>query len=815
MFNLTRKKNLDLLGINRLTVPLLPLRDIVIFPHMVAPLFIGREKSIKALENAMTKDRTVFLATQIDAKTDIPQEKDIHHIGTLGTILQLLRLPDGTVKALIEGKRRAGIQHFIPNPDFFLVEVERLAHEFKNDLELKALLRSINSTFEAYAKINKKIPHEVVQSIESINDPSRLADIIAAHLGVKIEEKQKLLELADPSARLEKLYALMRSEIEILQIEHRIKSRVKKQMEKTQKDYYLNEQMRAIQKEMGEKDDFKSELKELETKINRKRMSKEAAAKIRNEFKKLKLMSPMSAEATVVRNYIDWLLALPWYNLSRTKIDINEAERILDEDHYGLKKPKERISEYLAVQSLVKKVRGPILCLVGPPGVGKTSIAKSVARATGRSFIRLSLGGVRDEAEIRGHRRTYIGAMPGKIIQSLRKVKTNNPVFCLDEVDKMSTDFRGDPAAALLEVLDPEQNMAFNDHYMDVDYDLSDIMFITTANTLYSIPLPLQDRMEIIRLPGYTEDEKLNIAKQFLLRKQQNANGLKPEQIEFSDNAILSIVREYTKESGVRNLEREIASVCRKVAKEVLKSGTDKLMKVSSSSIAKYLGVQKYRYGKTEEKNEVGLTTGLAWTEVGGELLQTEVVLMPGKGRLIITGKLGEVMQESAQAAMSYVRSRANSIGLPLDFYQKVDIHIHVPEGAIPKDGPSAGITIGTSIVSALLKKPVKNDVAMTGEITLRGRVLPIGGLKEKMIAANRAGVKTVIIPKENEKDLKDIPNNILRSMNIVPVDHMDQVLREALALNHPDELFINPMPEPFSLFQLENIIPSPEIRTH
>ena len=779
----------------RISIPLLPLRDIVVFPHMVAPLFVGRKKSIEALENAVALDKQIFLATQMDAKLDEPEEKDIFTVGTLGTILQLLRLPDGTVKVLVEGKGRGQITQFLPNKSFFLVEVERLAENDEEGPEVMALIRSVNSTFEQYAKLNKKLPPEVLMSVTSIEDPSKLADTIAAHLAIKIEERQKLLEVLSPARRLERVYEMMRSEIEIMQIEQRIKTRVKKQMEKTQREYYLSEQMRAIQKEMGEKFDQKNELRELEKKIKRKKMPKEAKAKVQHELAKLKMMSPMSAEATVVRNYIDWLISLPWNTRTKDKLDINEAQTILDEDHYGLEKPKQRILEYLAVQSLVKKMKGPILCLVGPPGVGKTSLAKSVARATGRNFIRLSLGGVRDEAEIRGHRRTYIGAMPGKIIQSLRKAKSNNPVFCLDEVDKMSTDFRGDPSAALLEVLDPEQNSAFNDHYLDVDYDLSEIMFITTANTLHSIPLPLQDRMEIIRLPGYTEDEKLAIAKRFLVPKQTAANGLSAENVEFSDNALLTIIRRYTRESGVRNLEREIASVCRKVAKEVVRLGRDTRIKVSSSSIPSYLGVPKFRYGKTEEKDEIGLATGLAWTEVGGELLQIEVVVMPGGGKLTITGKLGDVMQESARAAVSYVRSRCQQLGIDTDFYKNVDIHIHVPEGAIPKDGPSAGITIATAIASALLKRPVRRDLAMTGEITLRGRVLPIGGLKEKILAAHRGQVKTVIIPEENRKDIKEIPPRILRSLELVLVEHMDQVLERAIILNEGERLFLDTQP--------------------
>jgi ATP-dependent Lon protease len=801
-------------GVNPV-IPVLPLRDLVVFPGMVAPLFVGREKSIQALEYSMSLEKDILLLTQRNAKVDDPAEKDLFPVGTAGTILQMLRLPDGTVKVLIEGKFRAKVQRFLPNRAFFLVEIQKLAEVQPSPAEQEALMRTIKQTLEAYQKLNKKITPELIQTIQGLEDPVRLVDAIAPHLGIKIEQKQELLEISHLGKRMEKLYEFMRGEMEILEIEQRIKGRVKKQMEKTQKDYYLNEQIRAIQKEMGEQDDFRSEIQELEKRIKQKRMSKEATAKVKAELKKLKLMSPMSAEATVVRNYIDWIISLPWYTKTKDKLDIEEAEKILNEDHYGLEKPKERILEYLAVQSLVKKIKGPILCFVGPPGVGKTSLAKSIARAMGRNFIRVSLGGVRDEAEIRGHRRTYIGALPGKIIQSLKKAKSNNPVFCLDEVDKMSTDFRGDPSAALLEVLDPEQNFAFNDHYLDLDYDLSEVFFITTANTLYSIPLPLQDRMEIIRLPGYTEPEKLQIARQFLIKKQREANGLAPENIQITDNAILAIIRRYTREAGVRNLEREIATICRKVAKEVVRKGKETRVVVTAQSIPKYLGVPKYRYGETEEKDEVGITTGLAWTEVGGELLLTEAVLMPGKGKLIITGKLGEVMQESAQAALSYVRSRAERLGLPRNFYSKMDIHVHIPEGAIPKDGPSAGITIATSIVSALLRIPVKRKVAMTGEITLRGRVLPIGGLKEKIIAAHRGKVETVIIPKENEKDLKDIPARILKALEIVTVDHMDEVLKRALVLEDPESLFKEKESEATVPFFLEEVPVSPEITAH
>ncbi|NQU13400.1 MAG: endopeptidase La [Desulfobacteraceae bacterium] len=799
MLNSLRKAPDDSLRDEEHYYPLLPLRDVVVFPNVVVPLFVGREKSIKALEYAMSHQKKVFLSAQRDAKIDNPTPRNIYAFGTIGVVLQLLKLPDGTVKALIEGKERGKIQNFVDKHEFFMVEVSKVSTKYEVDIETSALMRSINSSFEEYAQLNNKIGPEIVSAVTSIEDPGRLADTIAGHLALKVSDKQEILETEDLNLRLEKLYSKIDSEVDILRLEHRIKKRVKKQMEKTQKDYYLNEQMRAIHKEMGTKDDFKAELDDLEKKIKRKRLSKEAHGRVKEEFSKLKMMSPMSAEAAVVRNYIDWILALPWYDKSRVKLEIEEAEVILEEDHYGLEKPKERILEYLAVQRLAKKVKGPILCLVGPPGVGKTSLAKSVARATGRNFVRLSLGGVRDEAEIRGHRRTYIGALPGKIIQFLKKAKSNNPVFCLDEVDKMSTDFRGDPSSALLEVLDPEQNFAFNDHYLDLDYDLSDVFFITTANSLHNIPPALQDRMEIIRLPGYTELEKLNIARQFLVKKQTEQNGLEPENISFTDNAILTLIRTYTREAGVRNLEREISSICRKIAKEVVKRGKDTKIAIKAQSIHKYLGVQKYRYGRTEEKDTVGVTTGLAWTDAGGELLQTETTVMPGKGSLVLTGKLGDVMQESAQAALSYVRSRARQLRLPDNFYEKTDIHIHIPEGAIPKDGPSAGITVATSIVSALTRKPVKSDIAMTGEITLRGRILPIGGLKEKIMAAHRGGVSKVLIPLDNKKDIEEIPKKILKKVELVPVEHMDDVLREAIVLAEGEELFAPPEKcEPF-----------------
>jgi len=773
-------------------IPLLPLRDVVVFPHMIVPLFVGREKSIAALESAMKYEKGIFMVAQKNAKKDDPAEEDIYRVGTIGIIIQLLRLPDGTVKVLVEGKTRGAIQEYLKNDDFFLVKVADIedVDDDPNDVKKQALMRSIKESFELYLKLSKKVHVEMMGTIAAIDDPSKLADVVVTHLNVKLEDKQKIMEIYNISERLEAIYSLMLSEIEILQVEEKIKRRVKKQMEKTQKDYYLNEQMRAIQKEMGEKDDFKNEIADLEKRLKQKKLSEEATKKVRQEIKKLQMMSPMSAEATVVRNYIDWLLDMPWSDVTENKYTLKESETILDEDHYGLKKVKERIIEYLAVQSLVKKNKGPILCLVGPPGVGKTSIAKSVARATNRKFVRISLGGVRDEAEIRGHRRTYIGAMPGKIIQSLKKAGSNNPVFCLDEVDKLSSDFRGDPSSALLEVLDPEQNVAFNDNYLDVDYDLSDILFITTANVLQTIPAPLQDRMEVIRIAGYTEQEKLQIAKKFLLTKEMEANGLIADNIEFTKGAVLRIIRQYTREAGVRNLEREIASVCRKVAKEIVSNGAKKKIVISSKNIPKYLGVPKFRHGETEEKNQIGLTTGLAWTEVGGELLAIEASIMEGTGRMVMTGKLGDVMQESVQAALTYIRARAEKFGLPKNFYKKIDIHVHVPEGAIPKDGPSAGIAMATSIASALMKKKVRADMAMTGEITLRGRVLPIGGLKEKILAAHRGNIKMVIIPKDNEKDLAEVPHNVQNALKIVFVDHIDEVLD--IAFVKDDDIFSN-----------------------
>jgi len=764
--------------------PLLPLRDIVVFPHMVAPLVVGRQKSILALENAMANKTEIFLATQKDAGLDEPQPDNVHRVGTVAVVMQLLRLPDGTIKALVDGKKRGRIVNYIPNDDFFMVAVETIPEERISDTEATAFTRQIHTALAEYAKTNNKVPKEVLKTLATIADPGRFVDVTISHLPLKTDEKQKILETISLSRRLELTLDYIQREVEIAALERSIRSRVKTKMEKTQKEYYLAEQMRAIQKEMGESGMGGDELADLEEAINSKKLPAAAQERVNKEFKKLKMMQPMSAEATVVRNYIDTILNLPWTEKTSVVIDISAAEKVLDEDHFGLQKPKERILEYLAVQAQVQKIKGPILCLVGPPGVGKTSLSKSIARSMGREFIRLSLGGVRDEAEIRGHRRTYIGAMPGKILQSMQRAKVANPLFCLDEVDKMSMDFRGDPSAALLEVLDPEQNFAFNDHYLDLDYDLSEVFFITTANSLHSIPLPLQDRMEVIKLDGYTEEDKLRIAQGFLVPKQLDANGFKQGDISFVNSAIMEMVRRYTREAGVRNLERNIASVCRKVARERLKQkALNKTYRITAKSLNKYLGIPVYRYGLAEEQDEIGLSTGLAWTEVGGELLQIETTLMPGKGKLTVTGKLGDVMQESAQAALSYVRSRAVSLGLLPDFYQKLDIHVHVPEGAIPKDGPSAGITMATSIVSALLKIPVHRDIAMTGEITLRGRILPIGGLTEKLLAARRGNIKHVLIPKENERNLKEIPAKLKSSLNIDLVEHMDEVLQKALVL--------------------------------
>lgn len=767
---------------NKDSLPVLPLRDIVVFPHMIVPLFVGRDKSVRALEEAMAADKNILLVAQKDAQIDDPEPDEIHSVGTQSSILQMLKLPDGTVKVLVEGQKRVRLAQYSIMEDYISATYEEIDFPTPISTELEAMMRSIISRLERYAKLNKKVPQEALATASTINEPGKFADTVAAHLIIKLEDKQEILEMIDVTQRLETILQILESEIEILQIERKIRSRVKRQMERTQKEYYLNEQMRAIQKELGEKDEAKAEVQELEEKIEKAGMPEDVHERVTKELRRLKMMAPMAAEATVVRNYIDWLISVPWSTYTEDKLDILEAERILDEDHYGLKKVKERILEYLAVHQLVGQVKGPILCFVGPPGVGKTSLAKSIARAIGRNFVRLSLGGVRDEAEIRGHRRTYIGALPGRIIQSMKRAESVNPVFLLDEVDKMSMDFRGDPSSALLEVLDPEQNGAFSDHYLEVDYDLSKVMFITTANSLDPVPAPLRDRMEIIRIAGYTEPEKLNIAKRFLVKKQVEVNGLTDDNVNFTDKGILEIIRGHTRESGVRSLERELASVCRKVAREVVKvKDKDKRITISPKMVGEFLGVPKFKHGIIEEKDRVGLTTGLAWTEVGGEILQTEVTILEGKGNLILTGKLGDVMQESARAALSYVRSRANELGLPRDFYQKVDIHIHVPEGAISKDGPSAGITLATSLASALTGRPVRHDIAMTGEITLRGRVLKIGGLKEKLLAANRGGVSEVIIPKENEMDMKEVPKEILKGLNVHALESVDEVLAMAL----------------------------------
>ena len=759
--------------------PVLPLRDIVVFPHMIVPLFVGREKSVRALEDVMNDDKQILLVTQKNAAQDDPSPSDIYSVGTVGTVLQLLKLPDGTVKVLVEGSQRSSILRFADNEDFFQVYAEIVEDEGGQQAELEALGRAAVAQFEHYIKLNKKIPPEVLVSINQIDDPSKLADTIASHLTLKIPEKQQLLETISVGQRLEKVFAFMEGEIGVLQVEKRIRSRVKRQMEKTQREYYLNEQLKAIQKELGETEDGRDELQEIEDKITRTKLSKEAREKALAELKKLRNMSPMSAEATVVRNYLDWMVSIPWKKRTKIKKDIRLAEKVLDEDHYGLEKVKERILEYLAVQHRMNKVKGPILCLVGPPGVGKTSLGKSVARATGRNFVRVSLGGVRDEAEIRGHRRTYIGSMPGKVIQGMKKAKSSNPLFLLDEVDKLGADWRGDPSSALLEVLDPEQNHTFNDHYLEVDYDLSDVMFLCTANTL-RMPQPLLDRMEIIRLPGYTEDEKVQISRRHLIEKQMQAHGLKPGEWSISDDALRDIIRYYTREAGVRNLEREIASLTRKAVKEILVKRLDKIA-VTRRNLEKFAGVRRYHFGEVEQDDMVGVTTGLAWTEVGGELLSIEAVTVPGKGRVTTTGKLGDVMRESVQAAESLVKSRAVNYGIKPPVFSRKDIHVHVPEGATPKDGPSAGVAMVTSIVSVLTGIEVRKDVAMTGEITLRGRVLPIGGLKEKLLAALRGGLKKVLIPKENEKDLADIPDNVKRGLDIIAVADIDEVLERAL----------------------------------
>ncbi len=765
-----------------LQVPVLPLRDVVVYPHMVIPLFVGREKSIQALDAAMADNKQILLVAQKSADIDEPGVNDVHEIGTLATILQLLKLPDGTIKVLVEGAQRARVFNMEEESnEFFVASYELLEDKTpKDERELDILSRSILSAFDQYVKLNKKVPAEILTSLAGIDEPSRLSDTIAAHMSLKLDEKQKVLEIADVHERMEYLMSLIDAEIDLLQIEKRIRGRVKQQMEKSQREYYLNEQMKAIQKELGEMEDAPNEIEELEQRIEKAGMSKEAKKKAIGELNKLKMMSPMSAEATVVRNYIDWLCDCPWKKKSKIKNDLAKAEQILNDDHYGLEKVKERILEYLAVQQRVKQLKGPILCLVGPPGVGKTSLGRSIARATGRKYTRMALGGVRDESEIRGHRRTYIGSLPGKVIQNLCKVGTRNPLFLLDEIDKMAADFRGDPASALLEVLDPEQNHTFADHYLEVDFDLSDVMFVATANSM-NIPGPLLDRMEVIRLPGYTEDEKVQIAKNYLLPKQMENNGLKDDELKVSDSALRDIVRLYTREAGVRGLERELAKICRKVVKNILLDPNTKAAHVTPRNLEKFLGVKRFRYGVAEENDQVGQVNGLAWTEVGGELLTIEAAVMPGKGKFTHTGQLGDVMQESIQAAMTVIRSRSASLGLEKGFQEDKDIHIHVPEGATPKDGPSAGIGMCTALASVLTNIPVKANVAMTGEITLRGEVLPIGGLKEKLLAAHRAGITTVIIPHENEKDLAEIPKNILSKLDVKPVRWIDEVLEIAL----------------------------------
>ncbi|WP_193180361.1 endopeptidase La [Nisaea sediminum] len=776
--------------------PVLPLRDIVVFPHMIVPLFVGRDKSVRALEDVMKDDKQILLVTQKNAADDDPSPDEIYTVGTIGTVLQLLKLPDGTVKVLVEGVQRARITDFKDNEDFFEAYAEVMTDADSDEPEKEALARAVVSQFEQYIKLNKKIPPEVLVSVNQIEDPAKLTDTIASHLALKIAEKQELLESETVIDRLERVYGFMEGEIGVLQVEKRIRNRVKRQMEKTQREYYLNEQMKAIQKELGETDDSRDELVELEERIRKTKLSKEAREKADAELKKLRNMSQMSAEATVVRNYLDWMLSIPWKKRSRIKKDIKLAESVLDRDHYGLEKVKERILEYLAVQQRTGKVKGPILCLVGPPGVGKTSLGKSIAEATGRNFVRISLGGVRDEAEIRGHRRTYIGSLPGKVIQGMKKAKSSNPLFLLDEIDKLGNDYRGDPSSALLEVLDPEQNSTFQDHYLEVDYDLSDVMFVTTANTL-RMPQPLLDRMEVLRISGYTEDEKIEICKRHLISKQVEQHGLKKGEWSITDHGLRDLIRYYTREAGVRNLERELANLARKAVKEILMEGLKKV-EVTPENLEKFAGVRKYRYGEVEESDLVGVTTGLAWTEVGGELLSIESVTVPGKGKVISTGKLGDVMRESIQAAESFVKSRSLIYGISPKSLENKDIHVHVPEGATPKDGPSAGVGMVTSIVSVLTGIPVRRDVAMTGEVTLRGRVLPIGGLKEKLLAALRGGLKVVLIPKDNEKDLTEIPDNVKEGLEIIPVSSVDEVLATALTKPlvpiDPEDIVIEPV---------------------
>ncbi|WP_068977867.1 endopeptidase La [Aeromonas sp. EERV15] len=767
----------------RIEIPVLPLRDVVVYPHMVIPLFVGREKSIRCLEAAMEQDKKVLLVAQKDASTDEPTVEEIFTVGTVANILQMLKLPDGTVKVLVEGGQRARLERMIDDKDFFVGEAQYIASSTIEEKDQDVLVRSAIGQFEGYIKLNKKIPPEVLTSISAIDDAARLADTMAAHMPLKLEDKQKVLEIVSVSERIEFLMAMMESEIDLLQVEKRIRTRVKKQMEKSQREYYLNEQMKAIQKELGELEDSPDEFEALNRKIEEAGMPADAREKALAELAKLKMMSPMSAEATVVRSYVDWMVQVPWKARSKVKKDLGKAQEVLDADHYGLEKVKDRILEYLAVQARVNKLKGPILCLVGPPGVGKTSLGQSIARATGRKYVRMALGGVRDEAEIRGHRRTYIGSMPGKLIQKMAKVGVKNPLFLLDEIDKMSSDMRGDPASALLEVLDPEQNNSFNDHYLEVDYDLSDVMFVATSNSM-NIPGPLLDRMEVIRLSGYTEDEKLNIAKQHLLSKQIQRNGLKESEITIEDSALVGVIRYYTREAGVRSLEREISKICRKAVKRILLDKSIKHVQVNQANLKEFLGVQRFDYGKAADQNQIGQVCGLAWTEVGGELLTIETTSMPGKGKLTYTGSLGDVMQESIQAAMTVVRARAEKLRINADFYEKRDIHVHVPEGATPKDGPSAGIAMCTALVSSLTGNPVRADVAMTGEITLRGEVLPIGGLKEKLLAAHRGGIKRVLIPKENERDLEEIPDNVKHDLEIYPVRWIDEVLELALQDN-------------------------------
>ncbi len=773
--------------------PVLPLRDVVVYPHMVIPLYVGREKSINALEAAMEEDKKILLIAQKNATEDDPKAEDLNSVGTIASILRLLKLPDGTVKVLVEGDERAQVENLFTSDDFYTAQISIFENKKIEEREADVLTRTVMNQFDQYVKMNEKVPPEILSSLSSIEDPSRLADTIAAHMPLKLEEKQLILEISDVRERLEHLLAQMESEIDILQVEKRIRGRVKQQMEKSQREYYLNEQMKAIQKELNDIDDVPNELEDLEKKIRNTGLSAEAKKKGLAELNKLKMMSPMSAEASVVRNYLEWLTNVPWKKRSKVRLDLVRAEEILEEDHYGLEKVKERILEYLAVQQRMKKLKGPILCLVGPPGVGKTSLGQSIARATNRKFTRMSLGGVRDEAEIRGHRRTYIGSMPGKIIQNMSKVEVKNPFFLLDEIDKMAMDMRGDPSSALLEVLDPEQNNTFNDHYMEVDYDLSEVMFIATSNSM-NIPGPLLDRMEVIRLEGYTEDEKFNIVSRYLIPKQLKNNGLKDAELSISEGAIRDIIRYYTREAGVRSIEREVAKIARKVVKEILLDKKTKKVAVTTRNIEKYLGVRRFRYGSIEQENQVGQVTGLAWTEVGGEILTIETAVMPGKGKNSVTGQLGDVMKESIQAAMSVVRSRSDVLGIHQDTYETKDIHIHVPEGAIPKDGPSAGIGMCTALVSALTEIPVKADVAMTGEITLRGEILPIGGLKEKLLAALRSGIKTVIIPEENRKDLVELPKNIVSKLDIIPVQWIDEVLQLAL-VHMPEPIKVNEEP--------------------